>query len=590
MKKLLLIWLLLPFCLLAQNVSGIDSVFKKLNSYGNLNSQNIGKVFNEFDWGNTSQKIKNFNRLIYLAAKNGKKYLHAYSLYDLSWVEDFQKQKKLLSTAYSEAKHEKYFDLLGLIDMARGMDFKQASHLDSAMIYSLRARTELTKVGDKNSLINVLNTIADLHFDAGQYDEAEKLYRKILKEKGDPGGWKGWRRVVITNDLGLIRIQQGKYAEAEKYFLNSLHYKLVSTNNHLGYSDSVQIEYIYRKLFELNVLSGSKVKAEKYYNLSLALAKKFNFPAEIASIMAYKGSLEFSNKNYSSALKSYKIAEINNYKSPLVTNEVRIYLGLANTYLSLNDYKNEAKYLRKYETAQSNYDSTFYRSKYMNFYAEYNYKNYITEITHSDKIQKLLSLILLVTLLSLFVISYYFIKLKRSKQRLVAKNIELAVNEPYEVTHNIDKNEKGLSSDEESFHPEINILANKNETIAQIKSKELDDQIINEIIGKLEDMVSNRKVYLNPHITITELAEDIGTNRTYLSKAIAKKYSTNFINYINELRIKEAVRLIHAGEHLNLNMDGIAEKAGFNNRVSFSKAFSRFTGVSPSFFIKNLRE
>lgn len=201
----------------------------------------------------------------------------------------------------------------------------------------------------------------------------------------------------------------------------------------------------------------------------------------------------------------------------------------------------------------------------------------------------MLSIIITVVLISLLIISFYYVRLKRSKQRLVEKSIELATTEPFKVTavelelspKESEANEEELSDAGENIELGISSSENKD------KSQPIDKEILNDIIEKLERKVSEDKIYLDPDLTITGLAEKLGTNRTYLSKAIIQEYKMNFISYINELRIKEAIRFISYGEHYNLNMDGIAQKAGFNNRVSFAKTFQKHTGVSPSFFIKN---
>jgi len=38
-----------------------------------------------------------------------------------------------------------------------------------------------------------------------------------------------------------------------------------------------------------------------------------------------------------------------------------------------------------------------------------------------------------------------------------------------------------------------------------------------------------------------------------------------------------------------LTLETIAEKAGFNNRVTFLTAFKKFTGTTPSQYIKNIQ-
>ncbi len=589
MKKLLFLFLLYQSLLPGQQFRGIDSVFNMLNKKKVVNNTIIARQLLFLGSVDRAQLLKMDKRFIDLAAKSGNKYLYAYFLYNDAWLQDFPTERKMLSKAFSIAKQNNYLNLLGVIDEARGIDFKENSMFDSAMTYSLRAKTILEKVGDTYTLVDVLLTIGDLHFDSGLYDKAEQIYREIMMKKGEPIGWAAWRKVVILNDLGLIRIKQGRYSDAKKYFQRALAYKLSSTKNHLSFNDSLQVEYSYRKLMEVSLLLNKKDEAEKYYKLSIPFAKYLNFPGELASLYIDKGNLDFNNEKYAAALAYYKMAQFYNNKSANVENSLNLYDSMSKTYSSLNDYKNAVKFFGMYKSAKDSFDSTFYQTRYMTTYAEYKYNNYLREIAHDKKINILLSIIIIIVLSSLIIITFYYIRLKKSKQRLVEKSIELATTDPYKVTsfesplstEEPEVNGKGLSD-----AGEINeVDAGNNENI--VKSKVIDEELLNNIIEKLERKVSEDKIYLDPELTITSLAEILGTNRTYLSKAIIHEYKMNFISYINELRIKEAIRFITYGEHYNLNMDGIAQKAGFNNRVSFTNTFQKYTGVSPSFFIKN---
>jgi len=53
-------------------------------------------------------------------------------------------------------------------------------------------------------------------------------------------------------------------------------------------------------------------------------------------------------------------------------------------------------------------------------------------------------------------------------------------------------------------------------------------------------------------------------NRTYISQAVNRSTRAGFSAFINELRIKEAVRLMSGDSLKNLTMEGIAREAGFN--------------------------
>jgi len=83
------------------------------------------------------------------------------------------------------------------------------------------------------------------------------------------------------------------------------------------------------------------------------------------------------------------------------------------------------------------------------------------------------------------------------------------------------------------------------------------------------------------------VAYHLNTNRTYLSSAINIVLKKSFTTYINDLRVKEAIRKISSKEFKQMTIEGISLEVGFNNRDSFNTAFKKYTGVLPSYFIKN---
>ena len=96
----------------------------------------------------------------------------------------------------------------------------------------------------------------------------------------------------------------------------------------------------------------------------------------------------------------------------------------------------------------------------------------------------------------------------------------------------------------------------------------------------LETWISNEKPYLNPDFQLTDLRQVLPLNRTYLSQLINSEYGCNFYQWVNNLRIEEAKRLMR--DEPDLKMQDIAKRCGFSSRSSFTRAFTRETGVAPS--------
>lgn len=107
-----------------------------------------------------------------------------------------------------------------------------------------------------------------------------------------------------------------------------------------------------------------------------------------------------------------------------------------------------------------------------------------------------------------------------------------------------------------------------------------------EIMSDIFSFVVGQKQYTSPGLTLEILSNHLGINRSYLSKAINSATGKNFNAYVNEYRVKEAIRLLSDPENGHLPIDHIGEQAGFSNRSSFYESFRRITGISPSQFKK----
>lgn len=97
---------------------------------------------------------------------------------------------------------------------------------------------------------------------------------------------------------------------------------------------------------------------------------------------------------------------------------------------------------------------------------------------------------------------------------------------------------------------------------------------------RAEEVITTKKLYLDPFLTISTLAKEAGTNRTYLSNFIRKERSCNFREYINRLRVGHALSLIKSANMESLS--DVAIESGFSNLRSFNRAFRLVYGKLPS--------
>lgn len=106
---------------------------------------------------------------------------------------------------------------------------------------------------------------------------------------------------------------------------------------------------------------------------------------------------------------------------------------------------------------------------------------------------------------------------------------------------------------------------------------------------QLEQLMQTKKLYLKHGLKLSDVSSRLKTNPSYLSETINQAFGKNFTIYINEYRIREILIGMHNGKYHHLNMDGIADKAGFNSRVTFTNAFKKFTGMPPSVYLDKLQ-
>jgi len=69
---------------------------------------------------------------------------------------------------------------------------------------------------------------------------------------------------------------------------------------------------------------------------------------------------------------------------------------------------------------------------------------------------------------------------------------------------------------------------------------------------------------------------------------INEHFNMTFHQFVNSYRIKEAQELLKSEEERNI-ID-IAYEVGYNNKVSFNKAFKKNTDLTPSQYLDLLKE
>jgi len=131
----------------------------------------------------------------------------------------------------------------------------------------------------------------------------------------------------------------------------------------------------------------------------------------------------------------------------------------------------------------------------------------------------------------------------------------------------------------------INSIKHKKNVVDQQLSKTIEADLIKKI-KEFED--SN--LYLDKNISLHTLIDFLNTNAKYFRNFLKKHKNTDYTTYINQLRIhyiKE--KLTTNKKYLNYKISYLANECGFSSHSKFSSNFKNITGLSPSEFIKEVR-
>ena len=156
--------------------------------------------------------------------------------------------------------------------------------------------------------------------------------------------------------------------------------------------------------------------------------------------------------------------------------------------------------------------------------------------------------------------------IKRNRENIVI------LSSIYEFTELLADGEPSEEKVEESKKRFQEIIADRWEEILSRLRFKMD---FNEEIRALE----RKQFYLDSDVNIDWIANTLGTNRHYVSDYFNKVLHCTFNEYINNLRLNYAAKLIKEGR---VQKSQICYKAGFNNDHTFRRLFKQKFGCLPS--------
>ena len=142
----------------------------------------------------------------------------------------------------------------------------------------------------------------------------------------------------------------------------------------------------------------------------------------------------------------------------------------------------------------------------------------------------------------------------------------------------------GLKQNVIFFSESVIVSDERKEIQTKYAGSRLKDTDAKIYVDQLDTFMASSKPYLNPDLTLMQLASDINITPHLLSQIINDQYKLNFFDYINQYRVQEFKTAVADPKNKNYSLLGIAFECGFNSKSAFNRIFKKSTGLTPSQF------
>lgn len=522
------------------------------------------KVYSNSDDNFTRNSIYGKSNLLKAKSEhNIRETIYGYDL--LSEIfDDFNRSVKYSDSAIALA-HQKYPKALPYLYSTRGYVFYNKKRLKESLNCFLLALKDTTNLSEKR-INNIKYSIGLIKKTQGNYSEAITIYKKCI-------------------------------AKAEK--------------NH----DENYLRYI-TGLAELYNWTGNTEMSEQLTKKGIHACGNYDFGNYyLPYFIANRGKNNLQRQKYTTALADLKGTLVNFEKNNDFSNyaENCFYIGEAYTKLDQSDQairfykkvdsifsaKNDIslitipayeKIIAYYKIKDQYKEVIFYSDQFIKAdkVLDDDYKYITTTLTKKYDIDGVLS----------FKQSLMALKKEKFSLKLTVLFLFLGIIALFSLLYSNNKKrrnevEKQKQLFEAYTKEREQQMILSNDSLKRVTKKasidNMDENVINHILDCLQKFESERR-YIEKEYNIEMLAAEFKTNSKYLSKVINTVKDITFTQYINTLRIEYILdQLQNDKKTLNYTVLALSEICGYNSVQTFTRAFTAYTKMKPSDFIKELK-
>ena len=481
-------------------------------------------------------------------------------------------------------------------------EYYNSEKLTLQIVEELNNKDELCLIKAK---IEALNRLFWIKKNQQLYNEALTYLLQIEKDiQRFPKDSSFYKNIQITLKLNtaLIKSLLGNFEEARKLWRECLNSRRNSNQDTvMSYSEILNKANTFNLIGEsyLNETDPSIIaldSASFYFKKAFEVAKKFNPPHKNSESVynLREAEILIAKKQYENALeliqKYSKNAKLYNTYNNINSLKAICFYKLNNTDSSLyysikyltnvaNKRSNNKKLITIYDILSNEY----YKSRILDSAHKYsqltineiktlnenksevNKAYYLYDFNNAQKLN-----------------SSILQKEKQNRQILTIIFSIVGILVFFSIAYLLKKNKKIASNLEE-----VKTEAESNSTSTKTEydiDKDLEKALLQGI-----DELKNNKEFLKSDFTIKALAKRLNTNTSYLSYVINKNYNQTFKQLLTEIRIEYLIEKLEKDtNYRKYTIKSLGEEIGYTNDSSFTRAFKKFKGITPSEFIKRL--
>lgn len=433
-------------------------------------------------------------------------------------------------------------DLLNLLSM---INVRQG-HFEDAAKYAKQCNELDLKSGDPDMISSSYNTLTGIYMSMRQPKEAEKYILKALdyaKKADNPQ-----RKAVLLGMASEVYHKMNREEQSLDYATKS--YQL---EQQLGRCDKMAVRQAQR--------AASLISLERYAEAEEALGEAIPGLREsgnrhsLGIACNQMGQLMHQQQNDSAAVRYFNEALTIFLDQQDLYNESQsrkgLYEALRTTDPALAMQHND-RYL---ELRDSIYDSETGEllSKYAAEYGNYELQTENLEMQRAHRLYIIIGVAVLTLILLGWLLHYLSMRSRNRRQQQVNAQLQESLDKLTEEKRRLNHQEEKVMSDE---------------------SREFQLKIIDIVNQQME----------TGNVSVDALASELCLSTTQLRSRISELTGETPQNYVLGIRMQKARHLMIA--HPSLTMGEIALRCAYEEKASFSRAFKRYFGMSPTEYVQ----